>query len=134
MHFHSTTIAYWRKRYIARLHAFASHNGRFRTCEFRTNNSNRRFFSATVYDPNLNLLIARIFCCFCFCANCEIVLLFTCVSTIKNLEMHTKMYMYMKWKKNPTSTKLKLLYFIYTNIYNCIRLFNVIPKMYIISL
>lgn len=58
-------------RYIAKFNAFASYNGRFRWCEFRTNTFSYAIISATVYDPNLNFLVARIFCCFCSRSNCE---------------------------------------------------------------
>ena len=58
-------------RYIARFNAFALHNGRFRSCEFRRNIFSCAIISATVYNPNQNFSVARIFCRFCSCANCD---------------------------------------------------------------
>lgn len=55
--------------YIA--NTFASHNGRFRSCEFRNFSSSYASILATVYDSNLNFSVARIFNRFCFSVNCE---------------------------------------------------------------
>ena len=58
-------------RPIARFNAFASQNGRFRSCDRCATTSSYAIISATVYDPNLNFSIARLFGRFWSCANCE---------------------------------------------------------------
>ena len=56
---------------IARFNAFASQNGRFRSCDRCVTTFSYAIISATVYDPNLNFSIARLFGRFWSCANCE---------------------------------------------------------------
>lgn len=69
---HCTTVA--RYTCIARFNAFASHNGRFRSCEFRTN-TYEYFFINDYFCNSLrsksNCSVARIFCRFWSCAICE---------------------------------------------------------------
>ena len=48
-------------RPIARFNAFASQNGRFRSCDRCATTFSYAIISATVYDPNLNFSIARLF-------------------------------------------------------------------------
>ena len=58
-------------RPIARFNAFASQNSRFRSCDRCATTFSYAIISATVYDPNLNFSIARLFGRFWSCANCE---------------------------------------------------------------
>ena len=58
-------------RPIARFNAFASQNGRFRSCDRCATTLSYAIISATDYDPNLNFSIARLFGRFWSCANCE---------------------------------------------------------------
>ena len=58
-------------RPIARFNAFASQNGRLRSCDRCATTFSYAIISATVYDPNLNFSIARLFGRFWSCANCE---------------------------------------------------------------
>ena len=58
-------------RPIARFNAFASQNGRFRSCDRCATTFSYAIISATVYDPNLNFSIARLFGRSWSCANCE---------------------------------------------------------------
>ena len=58
-------------RPIARFNAFASQNGRLRSCDRCATTFSYAIISATVYDPNLNFSIARLFGRFSSCANCE---------------------------------------------------------------
>ena len=58
-------------RPIARFNAFASQNGRFRSCDRCATSFSYAIISATVYDPNPNFSIARLFGRFWSCANCE---------------------------------------------------------------
>ena len=58
-------------RPIARFNAFASQYGRFRSCDRCATTFSYAIFSATVYDPNLNFLIAWLFARFWSCTNCE---------------------------------------------------------------
>ena len=58
-------------RPIARFNAFTSQNGRFRSCDRCATTFSFAIISATVYDPNLNFSIARLFGRFWSCANCE---------------------------------------------------------------
>ena len=58
-------------RPIARFNAFASQNGRFRSCDRCATTFSYAIISATVYDPNLIFSIARLFGRIWSCANCE---------------------------------------------------------------
>lgn len=75
--------------YIARLNA--SHNGRFRSSKFHTNTFPYSFFLATVYDQNLHFSVARIFCYFGSCANCE-----DPIFLLLKLYFHSKFILFFK--------------------------------------